>query len=427
VKALLVGSGGREHAIAWKLGRDCPDIDLLAAPGNPGIAELARCHALSATDVEGLLALARRERPDITIVGPEMPLALGIADRFREAGLPVFGPSARAAEIESSKVFAKTLMQEAGVLTARAERHTRADAAKSAARAFGAPVVIKASGLAAGKGAIVCANLEEANRAIDAMLVGGVFGQAGAEILVEEFMEGEEASIFGLTDGTTALPMLPAQDHKRLADGDRGPNTGGMGAYAPVSIVTASMQDEILERVFQPTLRALRECGRPFTGLLYAGVMLTSDGARVVEFNCRFGDPETEAVLPLLNSNLFDVMLAIARGESISGHQLRWSQRAAVTTVVAASGYPDTPRKGDGITLPDKREDVHIFHSGTALTRHGKLVTDGGRVLAVTAIADTVTQAQRLSSATAGEVQLSGKQWRSDVGWREISRLSNRH
>lgn len=427
MKALLVGSGGREHAIAWKLGRDCPDIDLLAAPGNPGIAELARCHALSATDVEGLLALARRERPDITIVGPEMPLALGIADRFREAGLPVFGPSARAAEIESSKVFAKTLMQEAGVLTARAERHTRADAAKSAARAFGAPVVIKASGLAAGKGAIVCANLEEANRAIDAMLVGGVFGQAGAEILVEEFMEGEEASIFGLTDGTTALPMLPAQDHKRLADGDRGPNTGGMGAYAPVSIVTASMQDEILERVFQPTLRALRECGRPFTGLLYAGVMLTSDGARVVEFNCRFGDPETEAVLPLLNSNLFDVMLAIARGESISGHQLRWSQRAAVTTVVAASGYPDTPRKGDGITLPDKREDVHIFHSGTALTRHGKLVTDGGRVLAVTAIADTVTQAQRLSSATAGEVQLSGKQWRSDVGWREISRLSNRH
>ena len=426
MKALLVGSGGREHAIAWKLGRDCPDIDLLAAPGNPGIAEMARCHAVSATDVEGLLALARHERPDITIVGPELPLALGIADHLREAGLTVFGPSARAAEIESSKVFAKTLMQEVGVPTARAERHTRADAAKSAASEFGAPVVIKASGLAAGKGAIVCESLEDANHAIDAMLVGGVFGEAGAEILVEEFMDGEEASIFGLTDGTVALPMLPAQDHKRLADGDRGPNTGGMGAYAPMSIVNSSMLDEILERVFHPTLRALREGGRPFTGLLYAGLMLTREGPRVVEFNCRFGDPETEAVLPLLQSNLLDVMLAVARGESISGQRLQWSSRSAVTTVVAARGYPDTPRNGDQILLPPARTDVHIFHSGTALSHEGKLVTAGGRVLAVTAVADTVIEAQRLSGQAAGEVQLAGKQWRSDIGWREIHRSSNR-
>ncbi len=426
MKALLVGGGGREHALAWKLARDCPALDLLAAPGNPGIAELARCHVVSATDVEGLLALARSERPDITIVGPEMPLALGIADSFREAGLPVFGPSARAAEIESSKVFAKGLMHDAGVPTARAERHTRADAAKSSARAFGAPVVIKASGLAGGKGAIVCETLADANRAIDAMLVGGEFGQAGAEILVEEFMEGEEASIFGLTDGTAVLPMLPAQDHKRLADGDRGPNTGGMGAYAPVSLVDATMLGEIMERVFHPTLRALRECGRPFTGLLYAGLMLTRDGPRVIEFNCRFGDPETEAVLPLLESNLFDVMLAVARGEAVTGHRLQWSPRVAVTTVVAAGGYPETPRKSDEITLPAARTDVHIFHSGTALSQHGKLVSAGGRVVAITAVADTIIEAQRLSSHAASEVRLSGKQSRSDIGWREIGRSSKR-
>ena len=426
MRALLVGSGGREHTLAWKLGRDYPALDMLAAPGNPGIAELARCYPVSVTDVEGLLTLARAERPDVTIVGPEMPLALGIADRFRDAGLPVFGPSARAAEIESSKVFAKALMHEAGVPTARAERHTQADAAKSSARAFGAPVVIKASGLAAGKGAIVCETLEDANRAIDAILVGGVFGKAGAEILVEEFMEGEEASIFGLTDGTTVLPMLPAQDHKRLANGERGPNTGGMGAYAPVSIVDPSMLSEILERVFYPTLRALRKCGRPFTGLLYAGLMITREGPRVVEFNCRFGDPETEAILPLLESNLFDVLLAVASGETVACHRLQWSPRAAVTTVVAAGGYPDSPRTGDEITLPATRNDVHIFHSGTALSKDGELVAAGGRVVAITAVADTIIEAQALSSSAAGEVRLSGKQSRTDIGWREISRSLGR-
>ncbi|MBC7789453.1 MAG: phosphoribosylamine--glycine ligase [Anaerolineae bacterium] len=426
MKALLVGSGGREHALAWKLLRDCPALDLIAAPGNPGIAELARCSPVSVTDVAGLLALARSESPDVTIVGPEMPLALGIADCFRDARLPVFGPSARAAEIESSKVFAKALMHEAGVPTARAEHHTHANAAKSCARTFGAPVVIKASGLAGGKGAIVCDTLDEANRAIDDMLVGGLFGQAGAEILVEEFMEGEEASIFGLTDGIAVLPMLPAQDHKRLSDGDRGPNTGGMGSYAPVSIVDSQMLDDILERVFIPALTALRKDDRPFTGVLYAGLMLTRDGPRVIEFNCRFGDPETEAVLPLLESNLFDVMLAIARGESVIGHKLEWSPRSTVTTVVAASGYPDEPRKGDEITLPRSAADVHIFHSGTAMSHAGKLVTAGGRVLAVTAVADTIVEAQRLSGEAAGQVRLSGKQFRKDIGWREIDRFSNR-
>jgi phosphoribosylamine--glycine ligase len=421
MNVLLIGGGGREHALAWKLARDNPSAELIAAPGNAGIAALARCVPTSASDLPALLSLARAEQVDLTVVGPEAPLAAGIVDLFRGAGLTIFGPTRAAATIESSKSFAKSIMQTAAVPTARAELHRRADSAKRAARNFGAPVVIKASGLAAGKGVVVCETLDEADHAINLMLRDHAFGAAGAEVLVEEFMQGEELSIFALTDGTNVLPMIPAQDHKRLLNGDRGPNTGGMGAYAPVSLVGPEFVDDVVDRIFTPTLSALRACGCAFTGPLYAGLMLTASGIRVVEFNCRFGDPETEALLPLLESNLLDPMLAIARGESIAGAALQWSDRHAVTTVVAAEGYPEHPKKGATITLPSA-DDVLLFHAGTARSGDGALTVSGGRVLAVTAVADTLADAQRESVAFAERVQFDGKLYRTDIGWRELLR-----
>ena len=423
MKVLIVGGGGREHALAWKLKRDDPSLELLAAPGNPGIAELARCVSLSATDVAALLDLARRESVDLVVVGPEGPLAAGIVDAFREVGVPIFGPTRAAAEIETSKSFAKELMLRAGIPTARAERYTDVDDAKAAVRRFGAPVVIKASGLAAGKGVVVAQSIAEADDAIEMMLLEGAFGAAGAELLVEEFMEGEELSLFAITDGANFLPMLPAQDHKRLEDGDRGPNTGGMGAYAPVSIGTREIIDHACSRIIGPTLAAMREHGRPFTGLLYAGLMLTSEGPKVVEFNCRFGDPETEAILPLMRSSLLDLMLAVSRGESLAGAPaLEWSAGHAVTTVVAAPGYPDRPVTGGVLGLPATAPDVHLFHAGTKRDAHGALVASGGRVFAVTAVAHTLEAAQRRSAAVAAAVRLEGKQLRRDIGWRELRR-----
>jgi len=424
VKVLLVGGGAREHALAWKLTHDDPSLELLVAPGNPGIAELGRCTAITAMDIAALVDLARAERPDLTIVGPEAPLAAGLADALREHGVPVFGPSAAAARIESSKTFAKQLMLDAGVPTARAERHVRPDDAKRAARSLGAPLVIKASGLAAGKGVLIARTLGEADRAIDEMLVRHSFGKAGSEILVEEFMDGEELSLFVLTDGTRVVPMLPAQDHKRLLAGDTGPNTGGMGAYAPLSLATPALVDEIIQRIVRPTLRAMRAAGSAFSGLLYAGIMVTPDGPspRVVEFNCRFGDPETEALLPLLAEPLLPRLSGVASGEA-DETPLRWTGRHAVTTVVAASGYPDTPRLGDAITLPSSAgADVHVFHAGTARASNGRLVTAGGRVLAVTAVADTLAGAQRSSVRTASAIEFAGSQYRADIAWRELER-----
>jgi phosphoribosylamine--glycine ligase len=424
VKVLLVGGGGREHAIAWKLMHDDPSLELLAAPGNPGIASLGRCVPVAATDVNALLALAQSEGVDLTVVGPEAPLAAGLVDRFRAAGQLVFGPTCGAAEIETSKSFAKELMVRAGVPTARAERHVEVRAAKRAAHAFGAPVVIKASGLAAGKGVIVCQTLAEADEAIEGMLSRRAFGSAGAEILVEEFMKGEELSLFALTDGEAILPMLPAQDHKRLLEGDRGPNTGGMGAYAPVSVGTPALIDDVARRIFEPTLDALRDGGRPFTGLLYAGLMLTADGPKVVEFNCRFGDPETEAILPLLQSSLLEPLLAIARGDGLRGSSpLAWRARTAVTTVVAAPGYPESARTGARILLPENSDDdVLLFHAGTATDRSGALTTAGGRVVAVTALGRTMREAQERSRRTAAAVEFEGRQYRPDIGWRELDR-----
>ena len=433
MKVLIVGGGGREHALAWKLRREMPELEIVAAPGNPGIAALGRCVPVAAADLDALVALAEAERPEWTLVGPEAPLAAGIVDRFRERGLPIFGPTAAAAEIETSKAFAKQLMLDAGVPTARAERHTQAPAAKAAARTFGAPVVIKASGLAAGKGVIVAPTLEAADLAIDLMLVDGGFGQAGAEVLVEEFMHGEEASLFFLTDGTRVIGLPAAQDHKRLADHDHGPNTGGMGAYCPVGTLEREAAAELLavvdEQIVEPTLRAMREAGRPFTGLLYAGLMLTPDGPKVVEFNCRFGDPETQALLPYLDRMpLGSWMRAIAVDGQLPEPDemeldLEGQPHASVTTVLAAAGYPDTPRTGDPIGLPEEvPEGVYLFHAGTALDADGRLVTAGGRVLAVTAVADSFEDAQGRSRTIAAQVQFAGKQFRTDIGWREAAR-----
>lgn len=423
MKILIVGGGGREHALAWKLLQDNPAAEILAAPGNPGIAEIGRCINVKATDVDGLLALAEREQVTFTVVGPEAPLSLGLVDRFRAAGRAIFGPTADAARVETSKRFAKDLMLKHGIPTASARTFTTIPEAKAEIHRLGAPVVVKASGIAAGKGVIVAMTIAEAEAAVDDMLDAKVFGDAGAEVLIEVFMEGEELSLFALTDGTHALTMLGAQDHKRIGEGDTGPNTGGMGAYLPVSTCTPELVARVRETIILPMLAAMRAEGCAFTGLLYAGLMLTKDGPKVVEFNCRFGDPETQAVLPMMASSLLEPMQAIAEGRSIAAFApLAWKSGAAITTVVAAEGYPGTARSGDVITLPAAEAGVTVFHAGTARNAAGELVTAGGRVLAVTAIAPTLADAQAKSRGYAERVQFTGRQLRRDIGWRELAR-----
>lgn len=423
MKILIVGGGGREHALAWKLKQDNPAAEILAAPGNPGIAELGRCINVKATDVDGLLAFAEREQVTFTVVGPEAPLSLGIVDRFRAAGRAIFGPTAAAARVETSKRFAKELMLKHGIPTASARTFTTIAEAKAEIHRLGAPVVVKASGIAAGKGVIVAMTIPEAEAAVDDMLDAKVFGDAGAEVLIEEFMEGEELSLFALTDGEHALTMLGAQDHKRIGEGDTGPNTGGMGAYLPVSTCTPELVTRVRETIILPMLAAMRAEGCAFTGLLYAGLMLTKDGPKVVEFNCRFGDPETQAVLPMMASSLLQPMQAIAEGRSISSlAPLQWKSGAAITTVVAAEGYPASARIGDVITLPAAEAGVTVFHAGTARSAAGELVTAGGRVLAVTAVAATLADAQAKSRGYAERVQFTGRQLRRDIGWRELAR-----
>ena len=434
MKLLLVGGGGREHALAWRIRHEHPDMTLIAAPGNPGIATIATCVPVGAADVPALLSLAQSEAVDAVIVGPEAPLAAGLADLCIAHGIPVFGPTAAAARLETSKAFAKAVMAEAGVPTGRASMHTTVASAKAAAREFGAPVVIKASGLAAGKGVVVAMTMDEADAAITSMLDDNIFGDAGAEVLVEEFMTGEELSLFVLTDGETAVPLPAAQDHKRVGEGDTGPNTGGMGAYCPADAGDPSFTwrdntlppgvQQVLDIIVEPTLRAMRERGTPFKGLLYCGVMLTPTGPRVVEFNCRFGDPETQAVLPALaeGTRVVDVMLRIARGERIGSVSVFRPGYCSVATVVAAEGYPEAPRTGDEITIPDYlgNEDF-LFHAGTAI-RDGKLVTSGGRVMTATSVTEPLSLAQTFSISLASEVRFKGAFFRRDIGWRALAR-----
>lgn len=424
MKILVVGQGGREHALLDTLRREAPSAEFFITRGNGGTSAIATPIALGPDDLDGIAAWADAHSIDLTIVGPEAPLAAGIADAFARRRRPVFGPTRGAAAIEASKVFAKRLMQRARVPTAAFETFHDFASAERYIRSQRAPLVVKASGLAAGKGAIVCHTIDDAIEAARAMLLAGAFGAAGGEIVVEEFMKGEELSVFALTDGMNAALMLPAQDHKRIGEGDTGANTGGMGAYAPVSLVDDALMHVVHERIFGPALEALRDAGHPFRGLLYAGLMLTDVGPRVVEFNARFGDPETQVVLPLLADSLLEPIRAIAEGGSIAGTRFAWKPAAALTTVLASAGYPASSARGVAIRIPSSIEnddDLRVFHAGTRI-HDGHLVTDGGRVLAVTAIAPTLEEAAERSRFAAEHIDFDGKQFRRDIGWRELQR-----
>lgn len=423
MRVLILGGGGREHAIAWKLKQDDPSLELTAAPGNPGIAELGRCVRINPANVGEVVGLADSLSADLMVVGPEAPLAAGVVDALRARGFRAFGPTAAAAQIEASKRFAKELMLRAGVPTARATSHDDPASALRSIRALGVPIVVKASGLAAGKGVVVASTVEEAEHAVEEIMLHSVYGQAGTEVLIEEFMEGEELSLFAVTDGTHIVLLPPSQDHKRLREHDEGPNTGGMGAYTPVSIATPALMDDVAERIVLPTLHAMRANGTPFTGLLYAGLMLTEAGPKVVEFNCRFGDPETQAVLPALDGSILELLLKASGPEGLGASgDMTGARLSAVTTVVAAPGYPEAPQTGAAIVLPPEEEGVMVFHAGTARQDDGTLVSAGGRVLAVSGMAETFADAARRSREHAGRVELAGAHFRKDIGWRELAR-----
>ena len=421
---LVVGGGGREHALVWALRRDDGDVSLFAAPGNPGTADLATNLDVPVTDLAGLAAAVRRHQVKLVIVGPEAPLAAGLADRLRADGVPVFGPSAAAARLESSKAFAKEVMHAAGVRTAESRSFTDLPQARRFIMSHAEPLVVKASGLAAGKGVVVCETRAEATAAADAMLGEGKLGAAGREVIVEEFLAGEELSVLALTDGEQILVLPGVQDHKRLGEGDTGPNTGGMGAYCPVGLATPTLLARVRQEVLEPTLREMRRRKTPYTGTLYAGLMITRDGdPYVLEFNCRFGDPETQVVLPVLPRGSTEHLRAIATGGWKPGTDALIQTRAAVTTVLAARGYPDAPERGAAIAIPpDLGDDVLLFHAGTTRDSDGTLRVNGGRVLNVTACAETVAAAATRSRAAAERITFTGKTYRRDIAWRETSR-----
>lgn len=420
---LLVGGGGREHALAWKL-RQSPGCGrILAAPGNPGIAALGECFPIPVSDTERLVDLARDQRVGLVVIGPEAPLAAGLADRLAEAGIPVFGPSAAAARIESSKAYARELMTRMDVPQpeyAAFKEFDRACAYLEVLEAQGARgAVVKANGLAAGKGAVVCETLDSARETARRMLVEREFGAASAEILIEELLVGEEVSLLVLSDGRDAVPLLPAQDYKRILDGDQGPNTGGMGCYAPAPVLTSELLRHAMSEIIEPTLRGLAEDGAPFRGCLYAGLMQTARGLKVIEFNCRFGDPETQVVLPLMESDLLQLLLDVARGEL--GHfGVRWKEARAVSVVMASAGYPASSSSGDVIKGLDRAEaqgGVTVFHAGTS-ARDGMILTAGGRVLNVTGVGPTFAEAIDAAYRGVSEIQFYGMQFRKDIAAR---------
>jgi phosphoribosylamine--glycine ligase len=418
---LLVGGGGREHALAWALARSPRLERLVAAPGNPGIARHARCVPVADTAVDALLALARDERVDLTVVGPEQPLALGLGDRFRAAGLLVFGPDRAAARLEWSKAFAKALMAGQGIPTARFAVFDDLAAARAYCRETGPPLVVKADGLAAGKGVAVCRTAEEADAALLACLEQEAFGDAGRTVVVEECLEGEEASFFALCDGEAAVPFGGAQDHKAVFDDDRGPNTGGMGAYAPAPVLDARAEARVMAEVVRPALRGLAAIGAPYRGVLYVGLMLTKDGPKVVEFNCRFGDPECQAILPRLGEDLLPVLAAVAAGDGLPA-ALAWRPDASACVVMASGGYPGPYRTGRAITgleAAEAEEGVTVFHAGTARAE-GRLVTAGGRVLGVQALGPDLATAVRRAYTAAGRIAFEGAHYRTDIARRAL-------
>ncbi|WER46820.1 phosphoribosylamine--glycine ligase [Cupriavidus sp. WKF15] len=422
MKVLVVGSGGREHALAWKLAQS-PKLQVVyVAPGNGGTALDKRLQNVPLTDPEVLAAFAEREGVAFTVVGPEAPLAAGIVDVFRAKGLRIFGPTQAAAQLESSKDFAKAFMHRHGIPTAAYQTFSDAAQAHAYIDAQGAPIVIKADGLAAGKGVVVAMSLEEAHAAVDMMLADNKLGDAGARVVVEEFLDGEEASFIVLVDGKNVLALATSQDHKRLLDADAGPNTGGMGAYSPAPVVTPALHARALREIILPTVRGMEKDGIPYTGFLYAGLMIDKDGnPKTLEFNCRMGDPETQPIMARLKTDLVDVMDAAVSGK-LDEVELDWDRRTALGVVIAAYGYPDAPRKGDAITgIPAETDDSVTFHAGTTL-KDGTLLTTGGRVLCVVGLADTVKAAQRAAYAAVEQIHFDGMQYRTDIGYRAIKR-----
>jgi phosphoribosylamine--glycine ligase len=420
VKLLVIGSGGREHALAWKLTHSPRVSKVYVAPGNAGTALEDGLENIDITDHAGLIEFARREQIALTVVGPEAPLAAGIVDDFTAAGLKIFGPTRAAAQLESSKDFAKQFMARHRIPTAAHRTFTDAQAAHAYVNQRGAPIVIKADGLAAGKGVVVAATPDEAHAAIDMMLVGNRMGAAGARVVIEDFLDGEEASFIVMSDGRHALAMATSQDHKRLKDGDLGPNTGGMGAYSPAPVVTPEVHARVMREVIQPAIAGMESEGTPFTGFLYAGLMVGRDGrVNVVEFNCRMGDPETQPIILRMKSDLLPLIEAALTG-TLDKIDVEWDTRAALGVVLAAHGYPDAPRKGDAISgLPAATDDAHVFHSGTALAG-GQVVASGGRVLCVTALGHNVKTAQQRAYEFAEPIRFDGMQLRRDIGHRAL-------
>ena len=424
MKVLVVGSGGREHALCWAIGASSQCEALYCAPGNAGIAELATCVPIAAEDAEGIVAFCRDRGIDFVVVGPEGPLVAGLVDRLEEVGIAAFGPTAAAAALEGSKGFMKDLCAKYGIPTAAYGRFRDATAAKDFIRAKGAPIVVKADGLAAGKGVIIARSVDEALAAVDHIMGDRAFGAAGNEVVVEEFLEGEEASFFALVDGKTALPMAAAQDHKAVGDGDTGPNTGGMGAYSPAPVVTDAIQREVMERIILPTVRGMAAEGCPFKGVLFAGLMITSDGPKLLEYNTRFGDPECQVLMVRLKSDILPVLLAARDGE-LAHVDLRWYDNAALVVVMAARGYPGSYRKGTVISHLKRAAEtgeVIVFHAGTARDEGGRLIATGGRVLGVTATGRTVADAQRKAYAAVDAIDWPDGFCRRDIGWRAVGR-----
>ena len=425
MKILVVGGGGREHALCWTLAASPLCHKLFCAPGNAGIAEEADCVPIAAEDIDGLLAFVQQEAIDYVVVGPEAPLVLGLVDRLTAIGVKAFGPTAAAAELEGSKGFTKDLCAKYGIPTAAYGRFTEAEAAKAYVRRQGAPIVVKADGLAAGKGVTVAATEDEALAAIDAAMAGGAFGAAGAELVIEDCLQGEEASFFALVDGDFALPLATAQDHKRAFDGDKGPNTGGMGAYSPAPVMTEALVEQTMARIIRPTVAGMKAEGRPFKGVLYAGLMITDEGPQLIEYNVRFGDPECQVVLMRLMSDLLPALIACSDGV-LSTFDLRWYEEAALTVVMAAKGYPGAYEKGTGIggleAAAGNSDDIKVFHAGTKSGDNGSVLANGGRVLGVTAMAPGIAQAQARAYTAADKIDWPEGFCRRDIGWRAVER-----
>jgi phosphoribosylamine--glycine ligase len=425
MRVLVVGGGGREHALVWKL-RQSPRVEaLFCAPGNAGIAAEAECVPVAADDVKGLLHLAREQRMDLTVVGPELPLTLGLVDRFAEAGLRAFGPVAAAARLEGSKAFSKDLCRQSHVPTAFFGTFADPEEAVRFVREVGAPIVVKADGLASGKGVFICQTVEEALDAIDQVMRRRLFGDAGARVVVEEFLEGEEVSFMAVTDGTTVLPLATSQDHKRVFDGDRGPNTGGMGAYSPAPVATPALQAQVMREIVEPVVQGLARQGIRYTGVLYAGLMVQDGRAKVLEFNVRLGDPEAQVLLARLGSDLADICLRVCEGR-LAGTEIAWDPRPAVCVVLAAEGYPGAVERGrpvEGLDVLRGWQGGVVFHAGTKRV-DGRLVTDGGRVLGVTALGDTIEGAIAEAYAAVGKIDWPGMHYRRDIGHRALARAA---